>query len=468
EEFALRFLHYLTEKNARDSTHLEFASVMYTDKMEKALKEKSHYIPEKELQHYHEEAVQNSLQALSKVKPLSEKQINKVKEHVTPEYQKFKIINARKKTLNFPAIGIDFGTTYCCVAVCRNNGEVEIIPNSVGENTTPSYVRLDADEVIVGNHAKDTAYRSLQETIYDLKRMCGRHFNDPNIQKLSKYWPFDLDKGEDGKIQIKVQNQTLLPEQVLTHLLTYLKGTADEFLGDPVINAVITVPAYFDPKQRAITKDACDKVGLNVLQFISEPAAAAVAYGLHYKNEDTKRNCLVFDLGAGTFDIAVLKFHKNKIKIKAIGGDPFLGGVDFDNSMIDYCVEAFEREHRINLMTAGSKSERDKRLNRIKTECEIQKRQLSSSTKAKVSVDPIHGDIPLVVPFTRDVFYKIIKPSVDKCMEIVDQVLRKCEMKETDIDDIMILGGSSRIPYVQSRLSEKFGGRSLLKRVKPE
>ncbi|CAG7733879.1 unnamed protein product, partial [Allacma fusca] len=277
-----------------------------------------------------------------------------------------------------------------------------------------------------------------------------------------------IGKGEDGKIQIKVQNKCLLPEQVITEILINLKESADIFLGDSVINAVVTVPAYFSPRQKALTKESCHKAGFNVLQFTSEPAAAAVAYGIHLQYENDKRICLIFDLGGGTFDVAVLELYRNEIKIKAIDGDPYLGGEDFDNAMIGYCIQAFQREHGIDLRTAGSDFERDKRLKRIKTECEIQKRYLSATTRVKVSMDSIHGEIPLVVPFTRDIFSELIKPSVDKCMEVVDQILNKCEMNETDIDDVMVVGGSSRIPYVQSRLSEKFGGKPLLKRIKPE
>ncbi|CAG7732384.1 unnamed protein product, partial [Allacma fusca] len=167
-------------------------------------------------------------------------------------------------------------------------------------------------------------------------------------------------------------------------------------------------------------------------------------------------------------DVAVLERHTNEIKIKAIDGDSFLGGEDFDNAMIGHCMEAFKREHGIDLMIVGNKFERYKRLKRIKTECEIQKRYLSTTTKVKISMDSIHGEIPLVVPFTRDIFSELIKPSVDKCVEVIDQILKKCDMKDTDIDDVMVVGGSSRIPYVQSRLSEKFGGKPLLKRIKSE
>ncbi|CAG7827407.1 unnamed protein product, partial [Allacma fusca] len=180
------------------------------------------------------------------------------------------------------------------------------------------------------------------------------------------------------------------------------------------------------------------------------------------------RSCLIFDLGGGTFDVAVLELHRNEINIKAIDGDPYLGGEDFDNAMIDFCVKAFKREHGIDLTTVGTKFERDKRLKRIKTQCELQKCYLSAARQVNVSIDAIHGEIPLIVLLTRDILSELIKPSVDNCMKVVDQILSKCEMKEADNHDVMVVGGSSRIPYVQSRLSEKFGGRPLLKRVVPE
>ncbi|CAG7732435.1 unnamed protein product, partial [Allacma fusca] len=393
--------------------------------------------------------------------------VSKVKDQVGPVYEDYKAINDAKLKYKAPAIGIDLGTTYCCVAVYQNE-EVDVIPNSIGENTTPSYVVFDEDEIIVGKTAKDKAYLKPQDTMYDVKRMCGRHFDEEKIQRLRKYWPFTIVKSDDGKIKIKVQNKYLLPEQVIKEILIHLKHTADKYLGEPVINAVVTVPAYFSPSQRALTKDACYKAGLNVLQFISEPAAAAVAYGLDPQHKIDKRSCLIFDLGGGTFDVAVLELHRNEIIIKAIDGDPYLGGEDFDNAMIDYCVEAFKREHGIDLTTVGTKFERDKRFKRIKTQCELQKVYLSAARQVKVSIDAIHGGIPLLVPLTRDIFSELIKPSVDNCMKVVDQILSKCEMKETDIHEVMVVGGSSRIPYVQSRLSEKFGGRPLLKRVVPE
>ncbi|CAG7716700.1 unnamed protein product, partial [Allacma fusca] len=345
------------ENDARENAHLEFVSVMYKDKMEKVLAN-PRSIPEPELDGHHKIAIEFCLEAVSKVKPLTEAIIRKVKDQVGHVYAEYKAINTAKLISNAPAIGIDLGTTYCCVAVYRNE-EIDVVPNSVGKNTTPSYVVFKEEEIIVGNTAKDKAYLNPQETIYDVKRMCGRHFDEEKIQKLRKYWPFTIVKGDDGKIQIEVQKKYLLPEQVITEILTHLKHTADEYLVEPVINAVVTVPAYFSPRQRALTKDACNKAGLNVLQFISEPAAAAVAYGLHLKNENAKRSCLIFDLGGGTFDVAVLKFHKKKIKIKAIDGDPFLGGEDFDNSMIEYCLEAFKREHGIDLMTEGTEFIRD-------------------------------------------------------------------------------------------------------------
>ncbi|CAG7786068.1 unnamed protein product [Allacma fusca] len=218
-------------------------------------------------------------------------------------------------------------------------------------------------------------------------------------------------------------------------MLFYLKETADDYLGDPLI---------------------------------SEPAAAAVAYGLHLNIESERRTCLIFDLGGGTFDVAIAEFHKKKMKIMAIDGDAYLGGEDFDNSMMQYCVDVFEREHGVDLLRVGGKAERSRRKQRIKMECENQKRALTFRPDVKVSIDAIYKENSLTVGFSRDTFSELIKPHLDKCMKIVDQILANCQMKETHINDIMIVGGSSRIPYVQSRLSEKFGGRSLLKRIAPE
>ncbi|CAG7722474.1 unnamed protein product, partial [Allacma fusca] len=237
---------------------------------------------------------------------------------------------------------------------------------------------------------------------------------------------------------------------------------------DTVINAVVTIPAYFNPRQKTLTNEACNKAGLNVIRFISEPAAAAVAYGVHLKDQSGKRKGLIFDLGGGTFDVAILELENKKIKILATDGDSYLGGEDFDNSLIQHCVDVFKGEHGVDLMTVESDAERSKRLKRLKMECEKQKCYLSSSAKVKISMDSICGEKSLNVIVTRDAFSKLIKPGVDKCMKVVDRVLEKCGMKEADIDDVMVVGGSTRIQCVQERLSEKFGGIKLMKQVNQE
>ncbi|CAG7818566.1 unnamed protein product, partial [Allacma fusca] len=273
---------------------------------------------------------------------------------------------------------------------------------------------------------------------------------------------------EDGKIEIKLKKQILLPEQVLVNLVAHFKKRADEYFNDNAINVVVTVPAYFNRRQKVLTHEACNKAGLNVIRFISEPAAAAVAYGVHLQNQSGKRKGLIFDLGGGTFDVAILELENKKIKILATDGDPYLGGEDFDNSLIQHCVDTFKGKHGVDLMKVGSDAKRSIDLKRLKIECEKQKRFLSSAGKATISMDAVYGSELLVVTVTRDTFSKLIKPNVDKCMKVVDQILAKCQMKEADIDDVMLVGGSTRIPYVQERLSEKFGGKHLMKKIKQE
>ncbi|CAG7819524.1 unnamed protein product, partial [Allacma fusca] len=248
-------MQYVTAQKAREEARLELTSVTYKEKMGKTLAN-PRFIPVQELHSHHEDAIQTCLEAVSKVQPLTQKQINVVREHLGKIYEGYKETNVQKQSSKAPAIGIDLGTTYCCVA-CFQNDQIEVVPNDIGEDTTPSYVQFNEDDedIVMGMTAKSSAYLNPEGTIFDIKRMCGRHFEDQEIQKLKKYWPFQIVVAEDGKIKIKLKKQNLFPEEVLVNLVAHLKNRADEYLNDTVINAVVTIPAYFNPRQKTLTNE---------------------------------------------------------------------------------------------------------------------------------------------------------------------------------------------------------------------
>jgi len=362
---------------------------------------------------------------------------------------------------NSVAIGIDLGTTYSCVGVWQN-GKVEIIANDQGERTTPSYVAFTDIERLIGQPAKTQAALNPKNTVYDAKRLLGRKFSDATVQSDMKHFSFNVVADENDKPVIKLEDGTQYrPEQISAMVLEFMKKTAEQFLGHEVKKAVITVPAYFNDAQRKSTKDAGTIAGLEVLRIINEPTAAAIAYGLD-KSGDQEKNVLIFDLGGGTFDVSLLTIDGGVFEVKATAGDTHLGGEDFDNRMVNLCVEEFKRKTKKDL--TGN----DRSLRRLRTACERAKRTLSNATSTKVEVEALYDGVDFEMTFTRARFEELCGDLFRGCLDPVDKVLRDAKMDKKDVHEIVLVGGSTRIPKVQKLLSEYFGGKELCRSINPD
>ena len=361
------------------------------------------------------------------------------------------------------AIGIDLGTTYSCVGVWRDN-RCEIIANDQGNRTTPSYVAFSNDERIIGDGAKNQAAMNPSNTIYDAKRLIGRNFDDPVIQNEIKGFPFIVNDDGNGKpvieIEYKDETKTFHPEEISSMVLTKMKETAESYLGASVKDAVITVPAYFNDSQRQATKDAGVIAGLNVLRIINEPTAAAIAYGLD--NQSKEQNVLIFDLGGGTFDVSLLNIDDGIFEVRATAGDTHLGGEDFDNLLMQHFMAEFKRKHKVDI-TGNKRS-----LRRLKTACEKAKRTLSSSATANIEIDSLCEGIDFFTSITRAKFESLCMPLFQKCIQPVSKVLQDAGCSKSQVDEIVLVGGSTRIPKVQQMISDFFGGKELNKGVNPD
>ena len=366
------------------------------------------------------------------------------------------------KTYSGHCIGIDLGTTYSCVAV-RRNGNTEVIANDQGNRTTPSYVAFTDSERLIGDAAKNQSAMNPENTIFDAKRMIGRNFSESDVQSDMKHWPFKVKSNSAGKPVIcarhKTEFKTFAPEEISSMVLTKMKEVAENYLGDKVENAVITVPAYFNDSQRQATKDAGKIAGLNVMRIINEPTAAALAYGLQKKGE---RNVLVFDLGGGTFDCSVLCMDDGMFEVLATCGDTHLGGEDFDSKLVEWCSSQFKRKYGTDI------SNNKKALRRLRTACEKAKRTLSSGTQAHIEIDSLQDGIDFSTPITRARFEALCEADFKKCMRPVEKVLKDSKLSKSDINDIVLVGGSTRIPKIQSLLSEYFNGQQLQKDINPD
>jgi heat shock 70kDa protein 1/2/6/8 len=362
------------------------------------------------------------------------------------------------------AIGIDLGTTYSCVGVWQNE-RVEIIANDQGNRTTPSYVAFNDTERLLGDSAKNQASLNPTNTVFDAKRLIGRKFNDETTQQDIKHFPFKvINKSGNPYIQVNYLNEvkTYSPEEISSMILIKMKETAEAYLGQPVKKAVVTVPAYFNDAQRQATKDAGTIAGLEILRIINEPTAAAMAYGMDSTNKDEKK-VLIFDLGGGTFDVSILTIDSGIFEVNATAGDTHLGGEDFDTRMVNHFVDEFKRKNKGKDLTVSQKA-----LRRLRTACERAKRTLSSSAQTSVEIDSLYDGIDFYTQITRARFEELCADLFKNTMLPVEKALQDSKTDKRSIDEIVLVGGSTRIPKIQSLLSDFFGGKELNKSINPD
>merc|ERR1711892_1096435 len=362
------------------------------------------------------------------------------------------------------AVGIDLGTTYSCVGVFQH-GKVEIIANDQGNRTTPSYVAFTDTERLIGDPAKNQVAITPTNTIFDAKRLIGRKFEDATVQADMKHWPFTVvDAASKPKLEVEYQNETkqFTPEEVSSMVLVKMKETAEAYLGCDVKDAVVTVPAYFNDSQRQATKDAGVISGLNVLRIINEPtaAAAAIAYNLHKKEGES--NVLIFDLGGSTFDVSILTIEDGIFEVKSTAGDTHLGGEDFDNRMVDHFMKEFQRKHKKDL------SANKRAVRRLRTACERAKRTLSASAQANIEIDSLFEGIDFYTSVTRARFEELCSDLFKGTLEPVEKSMRDAKMDKTAINEIVLVGGSTRIPKIQKLLQDFFNGKELNKSINPD
>ncbi|KAJ7940709.1 heat shock cognate 70 [Mycena leptocephala] len=361
------------------------------------------------------------------------------------------------------AIGIDLGTTYSCVGVWQND-RVEIIANDQGNRTTPSYVSFSDNERLIGDAAKNQVAMNPTNTVFDAKRLIGRKFDDNEVQADMKHFPFTVfSKG--GKPYIRVEyrgeQKEFSPEEISSMVLLKMKETAESYLGTTINNAVVTVPAYFNDSQRQATKDAGTISGMNVLRIINEPTAAAIAYGLD-KKVTGERNVLIFDLGGGTFDVSLLTIEEGIFEVKATAGDTHLGGEDFDNRLVNHFAQEFKRKNKKDL------SSNLRALRRLRTACERAKRTLSSAAQTSIEIDSLFEGIDFYTSLTRARFEELCQDLFRSTLEPVEKVLRDSKIDKANVHEIVLVGGSTRIPRIVKLVSDFFNGKEPNKSINPD
>jgi L1 cell adhesion molecule like protein len=362
------------------------------------------------------------------------------------------------------AIGIDLGTVNSCVCVFRN-GNVEIIANEQGNRTTPSMVAFNETERLVGDAARNQATSNSKNTVYDAKRLIGRKFTDQVVKNELANLSYNVVKGPDDKplidVQYKGENKTYSPEEISSMVLSKMKEIAESYIGYDVKQAVITVPAYFNDSQRQATKDAGIIAGLEVLRIINEPTAAAIAYGLD-KKCGKEQNILIFDMGGGTHDVSLLSIDEGVFEVLATSGNTHLGGSDYDNRLVEYCKQEIKKKHKVEI-TGNPKA-----LRRLKTACESAKKILSSSMTTNIEVDSLIDGVDFSINITRAKFEELCIDLFKSGIEPVDKVLRDAKISKGNVDEIVLVGGSTRIPKVQQLLSDYFNGKELNKSINPD
>ena len=360
--------------------------------------------------------------------------------------------------------GIDLGTTYSCVGVWQNN-RVEIIANDQGNRTTPSYVAFTDEERLIGDGAKNQAAMNPQNTVYDVKRLIGSKFTDDNVKKDMSMLTYDVVDDGNNKPKVKVstmgEDKTFYPEEISAMVLTKMKNIAETYLGGEVKKCVVTVPAKFNDSQRQATKDACTIAGMECLRIINEPTAAAIAYGLDNKSSSEK-NVLIYDCGGGTFDVTLLTIEDGIFEVKATGGDSHLGGEDLDDRLVKHFVQDFKRKNKKDISSSA------RSMRRLRTNCEKIKRTLSSTAQATLEIDSLFDGIDYTCNITRARFEELCMDVLKRTLTTVEQVMVDAKMSKSDVHDVILVGGTTRIPKIQSMLSDYFNGKELCKSVNPD
>ena len=359
-------------------------------------------------------------------------------------------------------IGIDLGTTYSCVGVFRN-GQVEIIPNDQGNRITPSYVAWSGEERLVGDAAKNQATINPENTVFDVKRLIGRNFNDNSVKSDKKMFPFEL-VNKKGKPYVQVtvngEKKQFAPEEVSSMILQKMRSTAESYLDKDINNAVVTVPAYFNDAQRQATKDAGTISGLNVERIINEPTAAAIAYGLDKKGGE--KNILVFDLGGGTFDVSLLTIDNGVFEVLATNGDTHLGGEDFDQRIMKYFMKMFKKKNKVSL------KDNKRAMQKLRRESERVKRALSTQPQARAEIEALYDGIDFSETLTRARFEELNQDLFKKTLGPVSKVLSDAGLKKAEVDEIVLVGGSTRIPKVRQLITDFFNGKKVNTGINPD